>query len=719
MGMSGLSLGNSLPNRRPSALSGSSLSTGTEEPASRHHSFGSGSAPSSDHNQSGIRGTPPPPGSPRLQKSMYHNNSLPKPPGLGGFSVPSPIGKNSTTNNTLSSSPNLTLTPSSSVDGNEMFSGFSSFMPDSSYLVENSESRKARSPWSDFGGFGIEDPDDGLRGLGALRDRAQSSPGPISSSLLGTSPPVRIDLSSHQGDLSPLYSDMDSRLRGLPPDPRRMRTAKDSTQARHSTRPPLSGGVGLSQSPYNFDFNHGDTNRSITSGSSQGDWSGLPRPELSFATSDSSGGYAGHTRSRSSGGIGLDNTTRTLDQLQGAHIQAYGQSQHQQLLDQSHTHKFGTLPNLNSHIQQQQYRMPPQHNALPPKNRHMRSLSHSGALQRPNMYAQETYDDKSIGRSTEGRLQHSHFQNAEGMYAGENVIGLGSHGFGRSASAGDNLSQAPSMLQRSTSLSQPSLSSQLENLGGPQLQRRNSDMNQGGFVTYGGQQGLQGRHTQYPQAREDYNLSISQPNLPTHLEGAFGGPQLQRRSSDAHHGGFSNYGAQQSMQGRQPKYQQRREDFIHSNRYDDSSAPVMATPDEMRLFNMSVPSHERSGSFGYTPSQSAVHHQNALMGGRQPQDFGGSLSSSPMSAEGGQRVRCLLYFSMFVPDVAFYSLRTSSFRTSRTVASMAMTTTSLIHLSGSISTIRARIMDMVVVECKQPLCSTQVATTPTILVLRP
>lgn len=617
-------------------MSGSSLSIGTEEPASRHHSFGSSSVPSSDYNQSGIRGTPPPPGSPRLQKSMHHYNPLPKPPGLGGSSLPSPIGKNSTTNNTLSSSPNLTLTPSSSVDGNEMFSGFSSFIQDSSYLVENAESRKARSPWSDFGGFGNQDPDDGLRGLGALRDRAQSSPGPISSSLLGTSPPVRIDLSSHQGDLSPLYSDMDSRLRGLPPDPRRMRTSKESTGARHSSRPPLSGGVGLSQSPYNFDSNHGENNRNIIIGTSQVDWSGLPRPEMSFATSDSSGGYAGHTRSRSSGGIGMDYSSRSLDQLHGTHIQAYGQSQHQQHLDQSHTHKFGTLPNLNSHVHQQQYRMPPQHNVLPPKNRHMRSLSHSGALQRPKMYSQETYDDKNIGQSTEGGLQHSHFQNAEGMYAGENVVGLGPHGFGRSASAGNNLSHAPSILQRSTSLSQPSLSSQLENLCGSQLQRRNSDANEGGFVTIG-QQGLQGRQTQYVLARDDFYHSISQPNLQTQPDGAFGGTQLQRRTSDAHQGGYSIYGAQQSMQGRQPKYQQRREDFSHTIRYDDSSAPVMATPDEMRLFNISVPSHERSSSFGY--SQSSVHHQNALLGGRQPQDFGGSLSSSPMSAEGSQRVR--------------------------------------------------------------------------------
>lgn len=657
IGMSGLNL--VMPSGRPPALSGSSFSTAADEPASRQHSFGSMSLPSADHFHGGIRGSPPPPGSPQLQKYMYQNSfqSLPKPPGLGGFSVPSPIAKNSTANNTLSSSPNLTLTPSSSVDGNtELFGGFalqdSPFPAETSAQMDSAEVRISRSPWSGFGhGFGHEgfggsgaldsDPDDGLRGLGALRDRAHSSPGPISNGMLSTSPPVRIDFSAHQGDLSPLYSDMDSRLRVLP---RKSRMPRESIGARHSSRPPLSGGGGLSQSPFNFENSNGDMSRYSAIGLSHTDLSGVPRPELKYSTSDNSGGHGGHNRSRSVGGIGGEHVARPHDQHRGAPFESYVQ-QHQ-LLDQSHTHKFGTLPNLNSHIQQHQHRIPihTQQNVLPPQNRHIRSYSHSGALQQHPVYFQETYEEKSLGRSYDGRLQQSQFLKSEGMFSGDNLNALHSqrNGFGISASSTDNLSQHPGMIQRSASLSQPSLLSHLDSaLGGPQLQRRNTDVNQGGFLSFGGQYGVHGRQPHYHQRREDINQSISQPSLLNHLDNSIGGSQLHRRNSDAPQGGFATYGGQHGMQGQPLQNQQKRQDIHQTYRHNDGTAPVIATPDEMRLFNMSVPSHERSNSFGHSRSQSPHLQQNISMEGRYFGDYSRSLSSSPMSVDGVQRVSCL------------------------------------------------------------------------------
>ena len=142
---------------------------------------------------------------------------LPKPPGLS--SLPSPIRKssvNSTAINTLSSSPQLTVTPPSIVGNGLVFQG-SPF--------ENN------SPWADYGGSynnvgnnhdadsfdcskDPEDPDDGLMGLDALRERAQSPPGPITGGIA----PVPIDVNQYQEDLSPLLTDRDWN-RGLPPDP--------------------------------------------------------------------------------------------------------------------------------------------------------------------------------------------------------------------------------------------------------------------------------------------------------------------------------------------------------------------------------------------------------------------------------------------------------------------------------------------------------------------
>ena len=304
IGMAGMSLISGLASSnmgRPPAMVGSSLSSVADH--SRHHSAGSLSLPSGEPPLASFRGTPPSPVSP-LQRLQYGN--VPKPPGLGGVGtaqLPSPIAKGSSGNNTATSSPNLTITPSSSVEGNNelyggfgkgsTFSGFADARPpaasldistgspwavgaigselNDSYLSGNRGTGTGTGP-SDLGGTAVgdhdvldlheNDPDDGLHGLGALRERAQSSPGPISSNAFGRndgSPPVRIDVSKHQRDLSPLHSDAgndgsrhhrerEHRDRGLPPDPRRMKMARDVP--RHTTRPPLAGGTNASQASH-------------------------------------------------------------------------------------------------------------------------------------------------------------------------------------------------------------------------------------------------------------------------------------------------------------------------------------------------------------------------------------------------------------------------------------------------------------------------------------
>mmetsp|Transcript_18684 Transcript_18684/g.26850 ORF Transcript_18684/g.26850 Transcript_18684/m.26850 type:complete len:842 (+) Transcript_18684:58-2583(+) len=245
---------------RPPTLSGSSVSTAPDE-HHRHLSLGSFSLPSADQ----------PAPSPPLQKQQLvlpHHN-LPRPPGLGGTHMASPIGKSTPPINSISSSPNFNL--SADVDDDFFLN-----QPSSSILAsgigQNENSPRTSSSWMEManglslsrnsndspimhGGGSYHshenDPDDGLRGLGALRERSQSSPGPVGANgVFSSSPPVRIDVSPYQSELSPLHTGdgfdlSNSRHRGLPPDPRRIRTMNHGKE--RSSRPPLAGG---SQSTY-------------------------------------------------------------------------------------------------------------------------------------------------------------------------------------------------------------------------------------------------------------------------------------------------------------------------------------------------------------------------------------------------------------------------------------------------------------------------------------
>jgi hypothetical protein len=107
-----------------------------------------------------------------------------RPPGLG-VAVPSPIGKpGHSYTSSVSTAQNLTLTPTSSLDGGEIYRGQSSpFHGDGPSL----SSTEMPPGFSTMGSYDEEDGEhDGLLGLQALRDRANSAPGPpYSSSPLG------------------------------------------------------------------------------------------------------------------------------------------------------------------------------------------------------------------------------------------------------------------------------------------------------------------------------------------------------------------------------------------------------------------------------------------------------------------------------------------------------------------------------------------------------
>ena len=495
VGISGINL-SSFTGNRPPTLSGSSVSTNPEDQShSRQHSQHSfGSYTGYVDPAGGHRGTPPSPASP-----MYRGQSMPSlqgkaPPGLSG-PFPSPIGKAGSMNNTSTtamSSPHLTLTPSSSIDQSDVFSTgrqsspLGSNIPSYSDQLEAGESiRRQGSPWSESGGniprsvsaftqpagreggFGgafsastdndddfDSDLDDGLRGLGALRERAHSSPGPLmtaggggfGSSQFSSSPPIS---SSNRSTGSPLHGDFrdDGSYgnRSFPSDPRRSRTpsSKDGTKA--VSRPPRSGNVGTS---HHF-FNEGqDSSRTV-------DW-----PQDSM----------GRGRSLSVGTMNSRDLMQIHQQDGDIHTQSY--------IDQSHAQKFGSLPSLSSHVQHQQ-RMPQsrqqqQFNEMQQPLGHVRSYSQPGLNptgyrgqaemhENPNVFEHNLEYSPAGGNIQfldEGDSLHSgHIRGGDGGRYVQQVLPAQ---LSRSVSAGNHF--APQMhgqgLQpRNAAMSHPSLSS--------------------------------------------------------------------------------------------------------------------------------------------------------------------------------------------------------------------------------------------------------------------
>ena len=441
-----------------------------------------------------------------------------KPPGFSG-PFPSPIGKTGSTNSTAMSSLHLTLTPSSSVDQGDTLSAgrqtspLGSNIPAYSDQLEAGESiRRRGSPWSEptetiprsvsafshpsqiDGGFSgalsastdnedfDSDFDDGLRGLGALRERAHSSPGPlmtgggIGGMTFSSSPPVSTSVRMSGSPLHMVGGDFrdDGSYgnRSFPSDPRRSRTPnKDGLKA--VSRPPRSGAVSSSHNVYN------DSNTSLLS-------SHMDSP-CSPDWSDN----MGRGRSLSLGTM----NTRDLMQIhqQDNEIRTYSH------IDQSHAQKFGSAPSLSSHIQHQQ-RMPQsmqhqQYGGIQQPVGHVRSYSQPGPNPTGFRGQAEFYDNPNV---FEHNLEYSpargdiHFlDEGDSLYSGQIRGGGGGRyvqqvlpaQLSRSISAGNTIQQH-GLQPRSSGLSQPNLSSSA--FGDIQAAGRNSYAGSQQYQNHGG-----------------------------------------------------------------------------------------------------------------------------------------------------------------------------------------------------------------------------------------
>ncbi|GKY93313.1 hypothetical protein MPSEU_000298900 [Mayamaea pseudoterrestris] len=236
--------------------------------------------------------------------------------GPGGFGPhPSPIGKaqGHSSKNTAATSPLMSLTPNSSVDGNTDWQSLGGGVPALPFL------QGAHRRGSDNGGFGSFDlagnDNDGLHGLGALRDRSYSSPGPLP--VLSSSPPV---IGGPRGHVAAHASE--GVYQGRPASNPR-------------DRPPLS------QSYQEGASAHGDRSLGFSSNRSTGSDASF---ESNYGAVGGRSGTAqefrpasndfGMNRRRASSGDNFYNPYAASDSM--------GFSQ-----------KFGSLPTLGSHMQQQ------------------------------------------------------------------------------------------------------------------------------------------------------------------------------------------------------------------------------------------------------------------------------------------------------------------------------------------------------------------------------
>lgn len=345
IGMSGMRLLNCLADdggRKPSTTS-STVSTSPPDDdivSSPHHFF-------AEHGLS-LRGSAPP--SPNNGRDQGPFIGHTRPPGLSCM-LPSPISKLGNSKNTSSTSPSLTLTPNSSADGHSDWnsvgrqaSPYTNLTDPPSLPFLHGEHRRSRDV-SSFGSIDfMETGNDGLMGLNALRERALSSPGVVSSS-----PPI-------QGKTF---------------------GSTDSDRPRPRDRPPRS-----SQPAENFSVYSGDRVGPFTMPYS------VPnsRNETSNTSLESND-------SRSFGAIGRPDMRHPVPDYEMNRMRTssadYQYSLHQQ--QQAAEHKFGTLPTLGSHLQH--HRVTESYTANLPKPRHVRSVSqpvqHFGSFQQLPPYGND------------------------------------------------------------------------------------------------------------------------------------------------------------------------------------------------------------------------------------------------------------------------------------------------------------------------------------------
>jgi hypothetical protein len=534
--MSGMSMMSHYTSGAP-GMSSSTVSTGSLDDT-RPHPHDS----SIDHSAAGsFKGSTPSSPNPEI---IGHPGSFSRPPGLGGH-VPSPIGGPGHSKNSSATSPMLTLTPNSSVDGNSDLYSLGGGRQQSPFqggeggptmpFLRNDGRRGDDSGdytgISNFGSFDlVENDNDGLLGLDALRDRAYSSPGPMARSF-ESAPSLR------GGSGGPPPRNVDASADGR----RRRGVSRDNSgRSSSSARPPLSGG-NSAHSPRSGEPNTTQVSGDMSLGGlvvpfpgGGGTRSGDPSPVRQRQEADPRGfgaigrpEFSGNaqewepSRRRSIAGtepsvisrpeyryggdhdyhepsmsrrrsIGTE-SGREFYQSYGSHNGSgeggHGDGGNGNHIDQGIAHKFGSLPSLNSHLQQQRMSSQQQHHhqqqqqhqqynpMMLPQPRHQRSFSQPG----PNRNAYPP-DHMGMEGGSVGRYPSpSGIDNESGQYPREppRYIGApppsGSHHV--RTPSGDSFRSG--MSRRSASMSHGSLSnSSYDGMGMPP-QKRNSQPNLG------------------------------------------------------------------------------------------------------------------------------------------------------------------------------------------------------------------------------------------------
>ncbi len=552
-----------------------------------------------DSSTEGVNGPPSPPAMARPVPQVT------KPP---GFSGPSPTRGGIVNHSKTSSatSPLLTLTPSSSVDGNSdifslgrqgsPFANEGPTMP--SLLAEQKRNQMDDvTPIGSFGSFDFAD-NDGLLGLDALpRERAQSSPGPLIRSFSKSPPPPRGDIHGHRLSPHP-HSDDDQGSHGLLSDSRRPRTiSRDNSGRSHgSTRPPLSGSGSVSSPTGESGPNSGVLGVSYVplSGSSPGSSGGLvpeavdargfgviSRPDFRPAAIPSDGAAISRRRSISTeSGRELFHSGYISQESQQRSQFIEGQQRNSSFIDPAFGNKFGSLPSFNSHVQQHQHQrvqsnvvQPSQHAQVP--QRHHRSFSQPGPMKNSSdpYQMQDDYQRGGMLPDSGSLLTQRFTSGAEGDFysaqpsGGANFI-PGARSMQHNGAFGSDFTRP---VQRSMSMSHP------------------------------------GSYTQ--------GFEVSNP----------------RRSSMT------------SFFGAQPNYPviHRREslDFVpgHNRNY-DSGTPIIASSEELRMFGIGGHESDRYGTSPFvrqerhvSPSQSPLHVTYSGSHSRNTSDGGTTMSASPGS----------------------------------------------------------------------------------------
>ena len=297
------------------------------------------------------------PASPSSDKHAV-SRGVSRPPGMTG-PLPSPIGKPGHSNNNSATSPLLTLTPNSSADGHSTSDWgrqSSPFHGSDGPTMPNLQA-PGGGRGDNFGSFAINDGDnDGLLGLQALRDRAQSSPGPVVEGFPTSSPAgLRGHFTAHH--LAGQQQEQDrSRPRERPP---RSQPANGENSS--------VGGISLPFSSTSS-VRSTDLNTSMDSNDSRYDFGAFARPELRLTASNFD-----PSRRRAT-------STDVPQNLQNPYTLQLQQQQQQQQASymdpSSFSQKFGSLPSLGSHIKQQRVPVnPPESFADLHRPRHVRSVS--------------------------------------------------------------------------------------------------------------------------------------------------------------------------------------------------------------------------------------------------------------------------------------------------------------------------------------------------------